>query len=287
MIEIKICATSANLGPGFDTLGVALSLYNYFKVEISDELIIENCEEKYCNENNLFYIGYQTVCEILNVHDKCHVIFDTNIPISRGLGSSASLICAGAIAANYLHGNILSKDEIFRICSSIEGHPDNIAPCIYGGLTASFEGKNIMAISLPVHPDIHFTAIIPDYELSTKDAREALPKEVNMHDAIYNISHVVAMMHALEKNDKELLRVACLDKLHQPYRKSLIKDYDLYEKVCFDNQATAFMISGAGPTCLVLSNFSNFSIAIIDSLDHNLKIIDLSVDFNGHIVKEL
>ena len=144
-----------------------------------------------------------------------------------------------------------------------------------------------MAISLPVHPDIHFTAIIPDYELSTKDAREALPKEVNMHDAIYNISHVVAMMHALEKNDKELLRVACLDKLHQPCRKSLIKDYDLYEKVCFDNQATAFMISGAGPTCLVLSNFSNFSSAIIDSLDHNLKIIDLSVDFNGHIVKEL
>lgn len=287
MIEIKICATSANLGPGFDTLGVALSLYNYFKVEISDELIFENCEDKYSNENNLFYIGYKNVCDILNVNDKCHVIFDCHVPISRGLGSSASLICAGAIAANYLHGNILSKDEIFRICTNIEGHPDNIAPCIYGGLTASFESKKIMAIPLSIHPDIHFTAIIPDYEVSTKDAREALPKSIPMHDAIYNISHVIAMTNALQNNDKELLRAACLDKLHQPYRKALIKDYDLYEKICFDNQATAFMISGAGPTCLALSNFSNFSTAIIDSLDPSLKVIDLSVDFNGHVIKEL
>ncbi|MCI5774621.1 MAG: homoserine kinase [Erysipelotrichaceae bacterium] len=287
MIEIKVCASSANLGPGFDTLGLGLSLYNIYKVEASDELIIEGCPDEFKNENNLFYIGYQTVCKALNVQDKCHVIFDCNIPISRGLGSSANLISAGAIAANYLHGNILSRDEIFRICVEIEGHPDNVAPCIYGGLTSSFVENHPRALSLEISPDLHFTAIIPDYTISTKQCRKALPKTVSLTDAVYNISHVIALCHALKNGDRELLRSACHDSLHQPYRKKLIKDYEFLQDVCFENQACAFMISGSGPTCLVISHFSNFSEAIQDEISSTYRILDLSIAQEGFTIKEL
>lgn len=287
MIQIKVCASSANLGPGFDTLGVGLSLYNIFKVEQSNQLWIEGCPPEFNNENNLFYIGYQTVCKALNVPDKCHVIFDCHIPISRGLGSSANLISAGALAANYLHGSILSKDEIFRICVDIEGHPDNIAPCIYGGLTTAFNERNVQALSLDISPNFYFTAIIPDYKTDTKECRKALPAEVPLRDAVYNISHTIALTYALKVGDRELLRDACHDLLHQPYRKNLIKDYDIIADTCFKNQACAFMISGSGPTCMVISNFSNFSEAIQDEIKGAYRIIDLSVDYKGYEITEL
>ncbi len=287
MIEIQVCASSANLGPGFDTLGIGLSLYNKFKVEQSDKLCIENCLEEYNNENNLFYVGYQTVCKILNVPDKCHVIFDCHIPISKGLGASANLISAGALAANYLHGNILSKDEIFKICVDIEGHPDNIAPCIYGGLTSSFYQRSIIAMPLDISSHFHFTAIIPNYTLDTKECRRTLPDMVPLQDAVYNISHCIALTYALKTGDKELLRDACHDVLHQPYRKKLIKDYEKMEDICFKNQACAFMISGSGPCCLVISNFSNFSQAIQDEINPSYQIIDLTIDRNGYIITDL
>ena len=121
----------------------------------------------------------------------------------------------------------------------------------------------------------------------SKECRKALPAEVPLRDAVYNISHTIALTYALKVGDRELLRDACHDLLHQPYRKNLIKDYDIIADTCFKNQACAFMISGSGPTCMVISNFSNFSEAIQDEIKGAYRIIDLSVDYKGYEITEL
>ena len=137
MIKIKVPATCANIGPGFDTMGIALNIYNEFRVEKSKKLDFGNTPKEFANKKNLFYIAYKKTCKVLKKDSNFTLNIVDNIPISRGLGSSASLIVAGAMAANKLNGNKLSKDEIFEICAEIEGHPDNVAPALYGGLCVS------------------------------------------------------------------------------------------------------------------------------------------------------
>ena len=155
MITIKTPATSANLGSGFDCLGIALKLYNIFQVEKYDHNFLENVDEEYNNDNNLFLQAYRLGCETIGKYDPIHVIFDCHIPISRGLGSSASFIIGGLVAASVLHNNILSEAEIYRLACSIEGHPDNIAPCLYGGLCAgmTIDEKHFLSYTLPIHKD--------------------------------------------------------------------------------------------------------------------------------------
>lgn len=127
MITIKTPATSANIGPGFDCLGLALQLFNTFEVELSHEDFLENVEDRFNNRENLFLTSWHAGCQKIGKDDHVHAIFHTEIPVSRGLGSSSSLIVAGVTAASILHDNALSKDEIFQICAQLEGHPDNVA----------------------------------------------------------------------------------------------------------------------------------------------------------------
>ena len=140
IVKVKVPATTANLGPGFDSLGCALTMYNNFEFDDStDSLFISGCDAKYCNADNLCYFGYKSVLDELGISDTgISIKIDANIPISRGLGSSSTLLVAGAMAANQLNGNKLSKDAILNLTTKIEGHPDNLTPAIYGGLTASF-----------------------------------------------------------------------------------------------------------------------------------------------------
>ena len=282
MITVKSPATSANLGPGFDILGIALSLYNTYKVELSDELIIENVDEKFENKNNSFVLAFDAVCKKLNSDKTCHVIFEKiDIPFCRGLGSSAALISAGAVSANHLLGDKLTKDEIFKICVDFEHHPDNVSPCLHGGLTINMMVDENIAIykKVNVSNNIYFTVIIPDYEVKTEDARKVLKNEVSLKDSIYNSSHSLMLIKSLELGDFDLLKYACDDKLHVPYRKNLINDYDDIKKQCIDAGAAAFTISGSGSTMIIMSKYNNFSNRI--NLDNNYKIYDLNIDNDG------
>lgn len=255
MISIRVPATSANMGPGFDCLGIALNLYNdYFIEEIDNGLIIESCEESFNNKDNLVYTSMQNLFEKVGYKPKgIKIIVESQIPVSRGLGSSATCILAGVLAANEIANANLSKTEILQMASEIEGHPDNISPALFGGMVISLKDENIVFHEkINVSSNIKFCAIIPDFKLSTEEARAVLPEKIDYKDAVYNISHSCLMVAALSNGNDELIKVACKDMLHQDYRGKLIKNYnDIIQKSNSLNCIGSFL-SGAGPTILVI-----------------------------------
>lgn len=227
MLRLKIPSTSANIGPGFDCCGLALSLYNYYEISICDQLIIEGCDKQYQNQDNLFYQAFKSVYDYCDLPTPLiHLKIEANIPVSRGLGSSAACIVGGLLAANALLDYRLSKQEIFMLANKMEGHPDNVAPALFGGLCVSFIDKNIpYTLPYQINPDILFTALIPSFELSTKEARSVLPKTIEYQDAVFNIGRVALLLKCLENKDLKTLKVALVDKLHEPYRSKLIDEY--------------------------------------------------------------
>ena len=220
MFKIKVPATSANLGVGFDTLGIALNIYNTFYFKESEELVIEGVDKKYQNRNNLFMVAFDKVNEKLNTFKNINLKIAADIPIARGLGSSASLIVAGAIVANCLNDNKLTIQELFQICTSIEGHPDNIAPAIFGGFNASFVHNNISyAKRIVVDKKYKFTVLIPDFEISTNKARTVLPSSYSKEDAISNLSKIIGFCLSLNDGDDKILRLSNNDKIHEHIEK--------------------------------------------------------------------
>lgn len=255
MKVVRTFATSANVGPGFDCLGICFDLYNDYSFETNDKYLLEGFDEKYCDpKHNLIIHSYEKTFEKLNkelIYIKLNQI-SKQIPTSRGLGSSASCIVSGIMIANEVLNNILSKDEIFQIASEIEGHPDNVAPLIYGGFTCSFKDEEYIKIELNVDSSFNFMVCIPPFELSTALARSVLPKEIAVKDAVFNMSHLVAMIKALENGDMELLKRGKQDLIHEPYRYKLIKDSDVVINYAKNNNAVC-LISGAGSTLLLIS----------------------------------
>ena len=285
---VRVPATTANLGPGFDSVGCAFALYNTLTFTLCGEgLSFSNCNEKYANEDNLAFIGFKSVYTYLKKDVPCvNISFDSiSVPVSRGLGSSAALIVAGAVAANYFSDNALSKEEILKICNKIEGHPDNLSPAIYGGLTASLTEDGVpYSIAYSIHPSLNFVALVPDFELLTSVARSVLPKEIPFKDAVFNSSHLAVLLKALETGNKKLISLALNDKLHQPYRKNLIKGYFLAEKIATELGAISFCISGAGPTCLCITDNTDFAENIQKALkdnNFNWQVLSLPVDNDG------
>lgn len=281
MIIVKVPATSANLGPGFDTLGVALSLYNKYIVDLSDDLEIIGIDDNYCNKNNLFVLAFDKVCKILGSKKTCKVIFDEiNIPFCRGLGSSANLLIAGAYSANVLLNGHLSNNDLLNICLEFENHPDNIAPCIFGGLVMSFiNDGSIISKKIKIANNIFPMVIIPKYEVKTEEARTVIKKEISINDAVYNIAHALFVVNSFESGDLELLKLSIEDKLHVPYRKQLIKEYDVLKQECLDKGSYGFTISGSGSTMISFSNNNLFSKKIKEF--KNLDIYDLEFDNQG------
>jgi len=290
-VTIRVPATTANLGPGFDAFGCALSLYTDVTFEEMDEgLQITGCDEEFTGPDNLAYVSYCAVLESLSEEVrgvKIHI--DAHIPICRGLGSSAALLVAGAMGANVLRGNRLSTQGLLNITNAMEGHPDNLAPAFYGGLTASMVDNGLpVTVNFPLHPDWEFLALVPDFDLPTAKARSVLPAQLDRADAIYNISHGALVLKALELGDEKLLRNAMQDRLHQPYRKSLVKDYDAIEALVRTNGA-AFCLSGAGPTLLCITRDKKLDEKLAKKLDAvteaNWQMMPLHVEFEGaHIV---
>lgn len=254
-VTIRVPATTANLGPGFDAFGCALSLYTDVTFEETDAgLEITGCDEAFTGPDNLAYTAYCAVLSSLSEEVKgVKIHIDAQIPIGRGLGSSAALLVAGAMAANVLRGNRLSTQGLMNITNAMEGHPDNLAPAFFGGLTASMVDNGLpITVSFPLHPDWEILALIPDFELHTHFARSVLPTQIPRADAVYNLSHGAMVLKALELGDEKLLRNAMQDALHQPYRKKLISDYAAIEGLV-RTAGAAFCLSGAGPTLLCIT----------------------------------
>lgn len=261
MIKFKVPATSANIGPGFDCLGLAYTLCNEYKVEKSKVMLIEGCPAEYTTKDNIFNVAFSETMKVLKKTGSFHVHYTPIIPASRGLGSSASVIVAGCMTANILYGgkNKLSKEKIFQIASKIEGHPDNIAPAIFGGLTASvrLDDGSYFHYKYKVSDKLHFTVLIPNFKTSTSEARKILPKAYKKEDVVETISHSILMVEALRKGDFNLLKTVSKDFIHEPYRKTLIKDYNYIKNEIEKNGDAVLLISGSGPTLLCISQKAN------------------------------
>lgn len=270
MIKIRVPATSANLGIGFDCLGIAFDLYNTFTVEQSDSLQFENIDEKYCNENNLFVQSYRA-----SGGTNIRVRLDGDIPVSRGLGSSASLIVGGIAAYQALHGGLTDK-QMLEIATKLEGHPDNAAPALMGGLIGCLNtGEEILTKSFNVHPSYCFTVCIPDFEVSTPLARSVLPDNYPRSVAANSSACALFTMDALASGNMELLKKACVDEIHEPYRKKLIDEFEDLQAITEADTDGKLLISGSGSTCLYISKQSLSAKALdkISCLKHHWKTI--------------
>ncbi|MBQ7767705.1 MAG: homoserine kinase [Oscillospiraceae bacterium] len=286
-VTIRVPATTANMGPGFDAFGCALQLYTDVTFEETEcGLEITGCDEEFTGPDNLAYVSYCAVLSSLSEEIrgvKIHI--DAHIPICRGLGSSAALLVAGAMGANVLRGNRLSTQGLLNITNAMEGHPDNLAPAFFGGLTAAMVDSGLpVAVSFPLHPEWEILALVPDFTLPTVKARAVLPEQISRADAIYNIAHGAMVLKALELGDEKLLHNAMRDKLHQPYRKSLVADYEAIESLA-RTYGVGFCLSGAGPTLLCITRNK----AIREKLEaklptittHDWTIMPLHIDFEG------
>ncbi len=286
-VTVRVPATTANLGPGFDAFGCALSLYTDVTFEETESgLEITGCDEAFTGPDNLAYTAYCAVLASLSEEVrgvKIHI--EAQIPVCRGLGSSAALLVAGAMGANVLRGSKLSIQGLLNITNAMEGHPDNLAPAFFGGLTASMVDNGLpVTVNFPLHPDWEFLALVPDFDLPTSVAREALPLEYQRADAVYNIAHGAMVLKALELGDEKLLRNAMQDRIHQPYRKAMIPDYERIEGLIRTTGA-AFCLSGAGPTLLCITRNPGLEEKLEKKLHTittaNWQMIPLHVEFQG------
>lgn len=262
-VTVKVPATSANCGPGFDSLGLACTLYNEATYEITDtkgfQLEVTGEGESYLKPygRNLAFASFLRVWNEVTNNERIglKVKMTNRIPMSRGLGSSSSAIVAGIYAANCLCDNYYTKDQLLNIATEIEGHPDNVAPAIYGGFTISYMENN-KAYSLRVLPanPLKFIAVIPESKLPTSLARQAIPENVPHKDAVYNTSRASLLVASLLSGRYEFLEAALDDKLHQPYRAHLIPG--LCDVFAAAKSAGAYkaIISGAGSTVMAYAS---------------------------------
>lgn len=295
MFEIKVPATSANMGPGLDTLGVAFKLYNRFIVEeIETGLEIFGCEEKFANSNNLVYSSMlKTFKKLLKAPKGVRLTFKTDIPVSGGLGSSATCILAGIIAANRLCGDVLTKQEVLKFACEIEGHSDNITPALVGGMTVSImEGGAAFYNKVPISGGVKFCALIPKLQLSTEDSRAVLPEKIRLKDAVFNVGRVSMLIVALVNGDYKGVKLACEDKLHQPYRMGLIENYNEITSFVKESEALGTFLSGAGPTIMVMlkkddNNTQEKLKKFLEGLPGNWETLNLEIDEDGLVVSNI
>jgi homoserine kinase len=251
--RLRVPATSANLGPGFDALGLALDLHLEIEVRRSerDEFVYRGDGTVANTPYNLLHKGFAAACRAAGVAP-FPVTFevDNPIPLARGLGSSSAALVGGAAAADLLLGGPLGRDGVFDTTAEIEGHPDNVAPAVYGGFTVSAQDAagRYSTRSLPIPAGWRLLFAVPAFEFLTETARRLLPGSYSRADAIRTSSRAALWTLAVATNEPELLRTACLDVLHQPYRAPLIAGFDECLARAFEAGAYAAYLSGAGPS---------------------------------------
>lgn len=256
MVRVTVPATSANMGSGYDSIGIALELYNVIDIEESDriDIIDKNGQFVPKDARNLIYQCAK------RVYDECgkplaglKIIEDCAIPQTRGLGSSSACTVAGILGANALLGEPLSRQDVIDLAATIEGHPDNSTPAILGGFcVALLEDGHVWNVRVPVHGAIDFIVFIPDFKLSTEKARAVLPKTIAHHDAVFNLARAALLAGSLTTGKLENLDVATGDCLHQPYRFGLIDNGEDIVRGAKELGALGTFISGAGPSIIAL-----------------------------------
>lgn len=294
MIKIQIPATSANIGPGFDSLGLALRLYNRVWMEECEGVRISTTDGSDVprGEENLIFKTARFLYELCGkpFSGLC-ISQENNIPMTRGLGSSSACIVAGLLGANALLDHPLSKSDIVNLAAVLEGHPDNSTPAILGGLTtAVLQDNRVYSVKVPISGRLKFAAFIPDFELKTEVARAALPEQVQHKDAVFNLSRTALMTASLFSGRLDNLKIAVEDRLHQPYRLQLIPGANEVFALCEKLGAYACYISGAGPTLMAMVNVTDLSFkeraeAALADLPQVFRLVMLDCDEDGATVE--
>ena len=270
-ITIRVPATSANLGPGFDALGLALDLWNDTIITLAIEYTVqvngEGRERLSGGQNNMIIQSAQVLAERVGKNlPPFHVDCINRIPLSSGLGSSAAAKLTGMLGANILLGQPFSRDDILNLATELEGHSDNVAPALFGGLVVSTMTENgkVFAHKIDVETNhsplghfefpFHITVVLPEFHISTEQARNVLPEYIPMRAAAHNISRAMLVTEAFRNGDLELLGKAMTDTLHQPYRLSLIPGAEEVMDAAKQAGASAAALSGAGPSIIAFSS---------------------------------
>ncbi|MCL5292124.1 MAG: homoserine kinase [Actinobacteria bacterium] len=294
MVEVNVPATTANLGPGFDVLGLALGLHNTIRMEewgsgLSIRIYGEGSLDLPTDEENAVSKAAMRLFEEVDYRPHGLYIETVNkIPLGRGLGSSASAIVGGLVAANELAGAPLSHQEIFKMATQIEGHPDNVAAALFGGLTICYQTEDGWR-SLPLRPadSIKAIVLIPDEQLPTSESRAVLPIEVTHADAVFNISRAALLVGAVLNGRSDMLPEATRDRLHQPYREPLIPGLDHFTANVREMLEIGVALSGAGPSIICLISASQEKEAcrklkgFIDERQLNYRIQPMEIDQCG------
>lgn len=305
-VSVKVPATTANIGPGFDCLGMALPIYNTITIEetvlpgtgveinvIADSDTIDQLSLDHIpsDENSIVYKAVELLYNSIGqTPSELRINIHSNIPVARGLGSSSSVIVGALIAANELLGRPADEVALLSIACEIEGHPDNVTPAIVGGLVISAleDDGSVTYRKLKWPENWAVTVCVPDFELSTDIARSVLPAEVPMKDAVFNAQRLAMFVEAVHTEDTELMKLALKDKLHQPYRMKLVPGLDkiITNLKHFDN-VLGCVLSGAGSSILVISEKNDLekirNIVKDTWAEQNIKctIKTLSVENNG------
>ena len=258
-VRVIVPASTANLGPGFDSLGMALSIFAGVSMKEAEETKVyvygENLRDLPRDKSNLVYGVARKVFDRLGLTmPELEIALESDIPLARGLGSSAAAIVGSLVAANELAGGLLSRDELFQMAVAMENHPDNVGAALFGGfVAAAWDGRRAEAVRLDPPANLEVLAAIPKYELATKKARSVLPRQVSMEDAVFNVSHSSLLTAALAAGRLDVLRQAMRDRLHQPYRAAMIPGMEEVLAHATEHGALGAALSGAGPTLLMLA----------------------------------
>lgn len=264
-VTVTVPATTANLGPGFDCLGAALTLGNQFTFSLlanqsSESPIIKvdglEAERVNCDRTNLAYQSFTRLYQQINQSPPAvQINIKLGVPLARGLGSSATAIVGGLVGANQLAGSPLSQDQLMQLAVELEGHPDNVVPALLGGcrLAATRTDDQWEICDIPWNTQVTPIVAIPNFELSTQEARSVLPSNYSRADAIFNTAHLGLLLRGLETGNDHWLKAALQDRIHQPYRLKLIPGYEAVQAAAIAAGAYGMVISGAGPTLLALA----------------------------------
>lgn len=298
MVLIKVPATTANLGPGFDTLGLALNLFQEIiieKSESNEKKVIWSEEPALELNDNFVVTALERALSLYEQQETGYTLtmLKSDIPISRGLGSSAAAIVAGIYAANYLMEYSMSKQIMLDLATQLEGHPDNVVPAMLGNMiiATSVEGvTHYASIDFPQNLALH--VFIPDFNLNTAYARKVLPASYTRAQCIHNISRVSFLIHAMLTENYENLKLALSDEIHEPYRYPLIEDSDLIKDQLATCDTLGYFISGAGPTLMALTKKGEpIRLQLnTDHFKHQWKRLTLDINKSGaiyEIIKEI
>ena len=265
LFKLRVPASSANLGSGFDSIGACLDIWNEIKFCEGDFSISNKgygAKSFSTDKKNLIYKSYLQANQILGKSEKeISINCSNNIPISGGLGSSSAAIISGIMIAYAINNIDINKDDIFQISASMEGHPDNVGPAIFGGITIGYNDDNDWYISpVKYSKNLKIISFVSDQKILTKESRKGLPDGISREDSVYNISRSALLINSLSNNNFDDFKYAFQDKVHEQYRTPQIKGFSTISNAAISAGALATYLSGSGPTISAISESKELTI---------------------------